>query len=96
MRTLSLMIVVVSGLHVAQGAELYTITDLGPSNPEAINNQGTVLGENSQGWFLYQGGQTQYLPQPTGGNFLPAAINDSGEVVGTTNFGAGYQYYLTT
>lgn len=96
MRMLYVAIFGVSAISVAQGTELYTITDLGPGSPIAVNNQGVVLAQGSQGTFLYEGGQTQYLPQPQGGNFGARAINDLGEVVGTTNFGSGYQYYLST
>ena len=96
MRTLFLVIFGISVLHLTQGAELYTITDLGPSFPVAINNAGTVPGRDSGGSFRYQDGQKQYLPHPTGGTFLAEAINDAGVVVGTTNFGSGIQNYLTT
>jgi len=80
-------------IATAQASQLYTVTDLGSylaAPAIAINNQGTVLLGNS----LYSNGQTQVLPQPTGGVFTAQALNDLGQVAGFVNFSGAYNYDL--
>jgi hypothetical protein len=82
--------------QLIQASELYTITDLGAGSTLGINNCGEVLANDSnQLPFLYRAGHKESLPQPSGGVFTAAALNDKGQVVGYVNYGSALNYYLT-
>jgi probable HAF family extracellular repeat protein len=64
----------------ANASPTYTVTDLGPGQPYAINNNGQVVGYNGANAFLYSGGSTTNI-------FQGAAygINGAGVVAGDAN-----------
>ena len=61
-----------------------------------ISNVGQIVGLYSGGAFLYQNGAFSNLPIPAAGSWggytLQVAINDFGQIVGTTNNGRGFLY----
>jgi probable HAF family extracellular repeat protein len=72
--------------HVLAIAQVYTITDLGPLTPTAINNLGEIVGNYNDQAYLWNFGHTQALGLLPGGDFsIPAAINDRGTVVGVAD-----------
>jgi probable HAF family extracellular repeat protein len=76
------------------GAQVYTITDLGPLSPTAINTWGQVVGNRGgHAWIWTRFGGFEDLGLLPGGNFsMAASINDLGEVVGTAD-GIGVESY---
>lgn len=74
------------------GAQLYTLTNLGPGNFTAINDSGQVLGSDSLGSFTYQNGIRTYLPR----TFTGRALNNAGEVAGYLSIQGPYDYLLAT
>jgi probable HAF family extracellular repeat protein len=68
-------------------AQVYTITDLGPLSPTAINIWGQVVGNiNGQAFIWTQFAGQHGLGTLTGGTFSNAAsINDLGVVTGTAD-----------
>jgi uncharacterized membrane protein len=77
-------------LSVLCSAQIYTITDLGPLNPKAINTWGQVVGDyNDHAFMRTRTGKMHDLGLLPGGTFSSAAdINDLGVIAGTAN-GAG-------
>ena len=75
-------------------AQVYTITDLGPFSPAAINTWGQVVGNRGgHAWMWTRFGGFEDLGLLPGGNFsMAASINDLGEVVGTAD-GIGVESY---
>jgi probable HAF family extracellular repeat protein len=76
------------GTHTsrAENAVRYTVTDLGPIHPHAINNRGQVVGQESGHWMhagpiLWDAGEVIHL-SPTAGSAYD--INDAGQVVGSS------------
>ncbi len=71
-----------------------TLTDLGAGVvPNAINNNGQVVGQNVSGQaFLWQGGTMASIAMPSGTQSCANAINDNGEVVGWFDNSSGLQH----
>ena len=78
----SLFLFLIPALAVAQ---VYTVTDLGPLSPTAINTWGQVVGNYNGHAFIWARSQGRRdLGLLPGGTFsMAAAINDLGAVVGT-------------
>jgi len=72
------------------GAQVYTVTDLGPLAPTAINSSGQVVGNRGGSAFIWSEGQglrnLGFLPE--GISTYATGINNLGEVTGTA-VGAG-------
>ena len=67
-------------------AQVYTIKDLGPLSPTAINKWGQVVGNfNGQAFIWTRSAGRKRLGILPGGTFSAAAINDLGVVAGTGN-----------
>jgi len=68
-------------------SQTYSVTDLGPLNPAAINNLGQVVGDyNGRAFIWTKFGGTRDLGTLPGGTFSRAtAINDLGLVVGNAD-----------
>jgi probable HAF family extracellular repeat protein len=67
-------------------AQVYTITDLGPMSPTAINSWAQVVGNYKGQAYIWTFGRTRSLGILPGGTFsYAAAINDLGVVVGTAD-----------
>lgn len=68
------------------GAQVYTVTDLGPLTPTAINSWGQVVGNHGGSAFIWSERQgLRKLGVLTEGiSSYAASINDLGEVTGTT------------
>jgi hypothetical protein len=49
----------------ANASPSYTVTDLGPGQPYAINNNGQVVGYNGANAFMYSGGIALVLRDAT-------------------------------
>ena len=63
-------------------------------NPQAINNAGQIVGFGSHA-FLYQNGQTTDLGTLGGGSSVARAINNSGQIAGSSfNAGGGDRAFL--
>lgn len=75
-------------------AQVYTITDLGPLSPTAINAWGQVVGNLSgHAWIWSRFGGFEDLGLLPGGRFsMAASINDLGVIVGTAD-GVGVESY---
>jgi probable HAF family extracellular repeat protein len=83
----SLFVCLISALAVAQSA--YTVTDLGPLSPTAINTWGQVVGNYNNKAYIWTFGHRALLGTLPAGTFSSAAdINDLGMVTGTAD-GAG-------
>jgi probable HAF family extracellular repeat protein len=79
----SLFFCFVATLTVAQ---VYTVTDLGPIAPVAINSWGQVAGNYNNQAFLWSAGRMRGLGILAGGTFSNAsAINDVGVVTGSAD-----------
>lgn len=67
------------------GAQVYTVTDLGPMAPTAINNLGQVVGNRNGSAFLWSKGQAARNLGTLfeGTSTYAASINDLGVVTGT-------------
>ena len=73
-------------MHVLATAQVYTIKDLGPLTPTAINNWGQIVGSYNDQAYLWNFGHMHALGLLPGGDFsIPAAINDLGAVVGVAD-----------
>jgi probable HAF family extracellular repeat protein len=68
-------------------AQKYTVTDLGPLNPKAINTWGQIVGDyNDHAFLRTRTGKMHDLGLLPGGTFSTAAdINDLGVITGTAN-----------
>ena len=67
-------------------AQEYTITDLGPLTPTAINSWAQVVGNYNNQAYIWNRGHMKALGLLPGGTFSSAAgINDSGVVTGTAD-----------
>jgi len=72
--------------HVLAIAQVYTIKDLGPLTPTAINNWGQIVGSQNDQAYLWSFGHMRALGLLPGGDFsIPTAINDRGTVVGVAD-----------
>ena len=71
-----------------------TLTDLGAGVvPNAINNNGQVVGQNASGQaFLWQNNTMTAISMPSGTQSVANDINDSGEVVGWFDNSSGLQH----
>jgi uncharacterized membrane protein len=77
-------------------AQRYTITDLGPLSPTAINSWAQVVGNYNNQAYIWTLGRMRSLGTLPGGTFSRAqGINDLGVVVGTTD-GQGIVNVLPT
>jgi probable HAF family extracellular repeat protein len=80
----SLFVCLIPTLALSQAA--YTITDLGPLSPTAINSWAQVVGNYNNQAYIWAFGRMRPLGILTGGTFSTAsAINDLGEVAGTAD-----------
>ena len=76
-----------------RGATFYSITDIGPATGiTGLNDSGQVAGLGPSGSFLYDGAY-HAIPNPTGGTFYAAALNNNGQVVGEISF-PGFSYAI--
>ncbi len=67
-------------------AQVYTITDLGPLSPTAINTWAQVVGNYDNRAYIWAFGRMHSLGTLPGGTFSwAAAINDFGVVTGTAD-----------
>lgn len=79
----SLFVCLIPSVTVAQ---IYTITDLGPLSPTAINSWGQVVGNYNNQAYMWTFGELRALGMQSGGTFSSAAaINDLGVVAGTAD-----------
>jgi len=84
-------------LSVWAQTKTYTVTDLGPGYPYAINNSGQVVGFNHSAAFLYSGGIVIDLGALLGSEIEyseATGINSSGQVVGwfSTDSGENHSF----
>jgi probable HAF family extracellular repeat protein len=86
-RRFALCALLISLVATLASAQVYTITDLGPLSPTAINIWGQVVGNaNGQAFMWTKFAGQQGLGTLTGGTFSNAAsINDLGVVTGTAD-----------
>lgn len=67
-------------------AQVYTVTDLGPLSPTAINSWSQIVGNYNNEAYIWTFGHMRGLGKLTGGTFSSAtAINDWGVVTGTAD-----------
>lgn len=70
----------------AVGQSVYTVTNLGPISPTAINSWAQVVGNYNNQAYIWTLGHSNSLGIPPGGTFSSAAaINDLGVVAGTAD-----------
>src|ERR1700693_2237820 len=80
----SLFVCLVNTHAMAQAA--YTVPELGPLTPTAINTWAQVVGNYNNQAYIWSFGQTRALGILPGGTFSSAAgINDLGIISGTAN-----------
>jgi probable HAF family extracellular repeat protein len=73
-------------LSLWAGAQAYTITDLGPLSPTAINSFDQVVGNYNGQAYLWSFGRMHPLGTLSGGTYsFAAGINDLGVVTGTAD-----------
>jgi hypothetical protein len=86
-RTLVLGLLVLCLISQLAVAQHYTITDLGPLSPTAINTWGQVVGNlNGHAFMWTKVGGLRDLGLLPGATFsTAAAVNDSGVVTGTSD-----------
>ena len=72
-------LVLFSANQARAGNIRYSVTDLGQGDASGINDSGQVVGQSSNGGFLWTDGSTQRIGQ------VPVGINDNGQVVGYTD-----------
>ena len=64
-------------------------------SPTAINDLGQVIGTyGGSTTFIYSNGMTKPLSPPGVGFFLPAGINDAGQIIGRSTYSANGHYGL--
>ncbi len=77
----------VCSIHIVAAAQaIYTVTDLGPLSPNAINSWAQVVGNYNNQAYIWSFGQMRALGKLPGGTSSSAiGINDLGVVAGTAD-----------
>lgn len=94
----SLLAITLYGPESTSAATVYQITDLGNVTLKAINNLGSIVGNDSNSGFLWKGGVFAPLVPSDGSGFpfIPNDINDLDEIVGAKGSLSGEAAYRWT